>query len=118
MPYVAGRRIKIGDSFRQIGEPVPEAEGFKRFRALLAQGYLRFVETEKPDETQRGVLVETPESFQLEKPAHTGTVKLSQDEPSEAQPEAEPTEAASTPPPNKSLSAPSQASRRKIVLAD
>jgi len=48
--YVAARRLKIGDSFREPGEPVPEAVNWRNLREHLDLGNLTMVS----DKTSNG----------------------------------------------------------------
>ena len=50
MTYIAKRPLKIGDSVRQIGEPVPEAEEWNRVESWIRFNFIEEVEgfVEKP----------------------------------------------------------------------
>jgi len=48
--YVAGRRLKIGHGFREVGEPVPEAAGWKHLASYLSSGSVKIVEV--PDKLE------------------------------------------------------------------
>lgn len=41
MNYVALRRLKVGSSYRERGELVPEAASWKNVRAYISQGWIR-----------------------------------------------------------------------------
>lgn len=43
--YVAGKRLKIGNGdYREYGDPVPEAAGWKNLGSYLSSGAIRIVE--------------------------------------------------------------------------
>lgn len=42
--YTAGRRLKINEQWREVGEPVPEAHGWMRVEEWAHTGHLREVE--------------------------------------------------------------------------
>lgn len=44
--YVAARRLKVGDEFREPGQPVPEAASWTTLRELLEGGYISIVSNE------------------------------------------------------------------------
>jgi len=53
--FVAGRRLRVGDSVRQPGDPIPEAAFFHERirRAMLNTGHLKKVPISKLDESQQ-----------------------------------------------------------------
>ncbi len=48
--YVALRRLKVGDGWREPGDPVPEAATWRNLRAYLGAGQV----AEVPDEESAG----------------------------------------------------------------
>ena len=57
MGYIAGKRLDMGTSWREPGDPVPEAEGWTNLRSYLGNGSVIFVEEE---EETTSLLVEPP----------------------------------------------------------
>lgn len=44
--YVAKRPLKVGETMRWIGEPVPEAEGWLRVESWVRFGFIKKVDDE------------------------------------------------------------------------
>jgi hypothetical protein len=42
--YIARKRLTINGEYREIGQPVPEAEGWRTVEAYVRSGHLNFVE--------------------------------------------------------------------------
>lgn len=56
--YVVGRgRLKVGDGYREVGDPIPEAADWTNLRAYLQSGLV--IAIEAPDD---GPVVETSSS--------------------------------------------------------
>lgn len=43
--FIARRRLKIGDGYRQIGEEVPEAAGWRNLRTFIRLGWVEEVDS-------------------------------------------------------------------------
>lgn len=69
--FIAGRRLRIGQETREVGEPVPEALFFRERnkRAMLNTGHLKEVPFGSLSETQQEKLVSY---FENVKPKHVG----------------------------------------------
>lgn len=51
MPYIAKRRLKVGEGYVYRGDPVP-AENWKQRRTLLSMGWIKWVdEVEKKEDS-------------------------------------------------------------------
>lgn len=46
--YVAGRRLRVGDGYKEYGEPVPEAASWKNLEAHLSSGAIKAVVVDEP----------------------------------------------------------------------
>jgi hypothetical protein len=44
--YIARRQLKVGDSYRQPGDPIPEAATWPNLRAYLEEGHVEAVDVE------------------------------------------------------------------------
>lgn len=49
--YLALRRLKIGDGYREIGEEVPEAAGWRNLRSLLRSHFVEAVDSSEVELT-------------------------------------------------------------------
>ena len=58
--YLARKPITVGDEVRQPGEPVPEAEGWRRPQAWVASGHLALTFREVSDEEYAAILAGVP----------------------------------------------------------
>jgi hypothetical protein len=87
LTYVALRRIKVGGQFREAGELVPEAEGWRNRDAWIRSGHLSAVPKEKvadelpaeEAEPSKGELYEQAQELEVE-----GRSSMSKDELAEA----------------------------------
>lgn len=48
--YIAGKRLNLGTDWREIGDPVPEAAGWRNLRAYLNGGAVILIEDDDDDD--------------------------------------------------------------------
>ena len=81
MPYIACRPLNVGESVRQVNEPVPEAEDWPHLQAYINHGHIRWVDR-LPEQPKPVVPTPTARRAGLPKPAPTARRGARQRKPS------------------------------------
>lgn len=59
--YLAGKRLKVGDSFREVGDEVPEAASWPTLRAYISMGHIVVEPLSAPEVLSSGSTTMDPE---------------------------------------------------------